>query len=451
MFVLYSILFTIGFVLMTPLFLLRREKYAAGIRQRFGVIPKLRQTGKPVIWIHCVSVGETNAAVPLINALQEEFPGFRIVISTTTRTGQELAKKLFADKASLIFYFPFDWKFTVRRALRNIRPDIVLLMETELWFNFIRQAKARGAQIFIVNGRLSEKSAARYRMIRGMMSRVLRRVDLALMQTGGDAQRLLRLGINPKKVRITGNLKFDQPLPARDGRFITGFAERFALSKTSPLIVAASTHAPEERLILEAFKKIYKDEIRPRLLIAPRHPERFDEIAAAIERGGFKLARRSNAPAADDGTADVILLDSIGELRHIFPLAEIVFVGGSLIPHGGQNILEAAIARKAIVTGFYTVNFAEIVNTFERKKAVIRLPKLAESEIPDRLAEVFRELLQDDQKRRELARNAFELMEKNRGATEKTIKFLRPVLQVQNKAAPASNFPAQTRATEIPA
>jgi 3-deoxy-D-manno-octulosonic-acid transferase len=453
MFLFYSILLTIGFILMLPLFLLRRDKYAAGFWQRFGRIPELRQNDQSIIWIHCVSVGETNAAVPLIKAIKEEYPDFRIVISTTTKTGQELARKLFAEIADLVFYFPFDWKFTVRRALKKIKPNVVLLMETEIWFNFIREAKAKGTYIFIVNGRLSEKSSDRYLKIRKLMSRVLRYVDLALMQTNADAQRILRLGINANKVRVTGNIKYDQSPVEKNSVFISYFSERFDLSPKNPLIAAASTHAPEERWILEAFKKVYKTrtENLPRLLLAPRHPERFDEVAELIKNSGLKLVRRSSPLNLEDVAADVILLDSIGELRQVFALAEIVFVGGSLIPHGGQNILEPAIAKKAIITGFYTMNFAGIVKTFETNEAVIRLPELDENEIPEKLAGVFNELLQSGERRRTLAENAFKMLEKNRGATVKTMKFMRPVLQVQAAKNFASGKPANTvKKSEIP-
>ncbi len=451
MFALYSILLTIGFLLMLPLFLLRREKYAAGFWQRFGRIPELRQNENSIIWIHCVSVGETNAAVPLVKSLKEEFPAYRIVISTTTRTGQELARKLFSETADQIFYFPFDWKFTVRRALDKIKPNIVLLMETEIWFNFIREAKRAGAQVFIVNGRLSEKSASRYMKIPKLMRRVLRYVEMALMQTNADAQRLLRLGINANKVRVTGNVKFDQPPVENNSIFLKYFSERFGISPKNPLIAAASTHAPEEHWIIEAFKKVYKTRGAnpPRLLLAPRHPERFDEVVELVEKSGLKLVRRSSLLNLQDVTADVILLDSIGELRQVFALAEIVFVGGSLIPHGGQNILEPAFARKAIITGHYTANFAEIVKTFEENEAVVRLPELEEHEISERLAGVFEELLGDDEQRRKFSENAFKMMEKNRGATAKTMKFLRPVLQVQDMKRLASDQPATTVKSEI--
>lgn len=436
---------------MLPLFFLRREKYAAGFWQRLGHIPVLRQNGMPVIWIHCVSVGETNAAVPLIKALNAEFPDFRIVISTTTKTGQEIAQKLFSDTANLIFYFPFDWKFTVRRVLKKIKPNIILLMETEIWFNFIREAKTTGTQVFIVNGRISEKSAARYLKIRNIMGRVLRFVDLALMQTTADAQRLLRLGINPKKVRVTGNVKFDQPPIAKENVFLSYFLERFEITPENPLIVAASTHAPEEEWILTAFKKIHKNSagLLPRLLIAPRHPERFAEVAELVAKSGLKLVKRSSPLSLEDVSADVILLDSIGELRQIFALAEIVFVGGSLIRHGGQNILEPAIARKAIITGHHTMNFAEIIKKFEKNEALIRLPELKENEIPLKLAGVFQELLQNEEKRRKIADNAARMLEENRGATDRTLNFLRPVLQVQLSKNFVSGNPANPVKSEI--
>lgn len=433
MFALYSFLLTVGFVLMLPMFFLRREKYAAGFWQRFGHIPDLRQNGKPVIWIHCVSVGETNAAVPLVNEIKKEYPDYQVVVSTVTKTGQELAQKLFKDQATLIFYFPFDWKFTVHRALNKIKPNVVLIMETELWFNFIRESVRNNVRVFIVNGRISEKSASRYMKIPKTMRRVLRYLDLALMQTNSDAQRLLRLGINANKVRVTGNMKYDQPAIAEKSEILEHFGERFDISNEKPLIVAASTHAPEEKLILDAFIKIRNscEENKPRLLLAPRHPERFDEVETLVKSKNLTLVRRSSPLALNDASADVILLDSIGELRQIFPLAEIVFVGGSLIPHGGQNILEPAAARKAIVTGFYTMNFSEIIDRFEKNEAVIRLPELEENEIVEKLADVFDELLRDENKRQKLAENAFQMMEKNRGATEKTMKFLNPVLKVQ--------------------
>lgn len=435
MFFLYSILLTVGFVALLPRFLFQ-TKYAAGLRERFGRLPDFDAEGKSIVWLHCVSVGETQAARPLAAEIIRNFPEYKLVVSTTTLTGQTLAKEIFKQDAALVFYFPFDWKFTVRRALKRINPKIVLLMETEIWFNFVREAGKRGAKIAVVNGRLSEKSASRYAIVRNTFQRVFHYVDLALMQTQKDARRLVEtLGVRGAKVKITGNIKFDQTVETSD--LTEAFHTRFSISKDAPLIIAASTHAPEESLILDAFKQVYKTtttEKLPRLMIVPRHPERFDEVAEQIKATGFAWTRRSDAQAASDADAEIILLDSIGELRAIYPLAEIVFVGGSLIPHGGQNVLEPAAARRAIVTGFYTMNFEAIVREFTKQDALIQLPKLAEREASVKLAEVFSELLNGDERREKLAANAARVVQANRGATRKTIEHLAPLFQSEPPA-----------------
>lgn len=437
MYFLYSILLTVGFIVLVPRFIfdaVRKDKYNYGFWERLGHLPPFKLDHRPVLWIHCVSVGETQAARPLVKKILEEFPNYRVVISTTTKTGQELAKDVFKDEAELVFYMPFDWRFSVRRALQNIKPNVVLIMETELWFNFIREANKSGAGVFIVNGRISEKSANRYSMIPKMMRRVLHYVDLALMQDAADAKRLSGLGIRGSKVKVTGNLKFDQEFNESEKEFTKEFQRRFAISKDAPLIVAASTHAPEEDLIIEAFKEVWKNSTDklPRLLLAPRHPERFMEAAVLAKNSGFDWVLRSEEESGRDKVAEVILLDSIGELRSVLPLAEIVFVGGSLIPHGGQNVLEPAVEKKAIVTGFYTTNFAGIVNQLVEQDAIIQLPELDEKEVPPQLSEVFLSLLRDTEKRNALAQNAFAATEKNRGASCKTIELLHPFLQVHN-------------------
>jgi len=434
MFFLYSVLLTVGFILLLPRFLFQ-AKYAAGLRQRFGKLPDFQSGGKPVLWLHCVSVGETNAARPLVKKLKETFPEYILVVSTTTRTGQNLAKEAFAKDAAFIFYFPFDWKFTVHRVLNKIKPSVVLIMETEIWFNFVREAHKTGVKVFVVNGRLSDKSVSRYAWIPKTMRRVLHHIDLALMQTSTDAKRLLGLGSRNTKVKVTGNIKFDQSYDETESDLTGKLRGRFGVSADAPLIVAASTHAPEERLLLQAFKETWKNSggNLPRLLIAPRHPERFAEVENLIKESGFECAKRSAKESEADKNAEVILLDSIGELRAAYPLAEIVFVGGSLIPHGGQNILEPAVAEKAIVTGFYTHNFTEIVKEFLAQDALVQLPKLSDKEIPARLAEEFSQLLRHTEQREKLAKNAFSVMKKNRGATEKTIEYIKSFLLTDGK------------------
>ncbi len=450
MFILYSFLLTVGFILLSPLFLVRKEKYAAGFRQRFGYLPKFEHNGKPVIWLHCVSVGETNAARPLVDELSKSYPEYRLVVSTTTKTGQNLARELFGEKAAFIFYFPFDWRFTVNRVLKIIRPNIVLIMETELWFNFIREAGRSGAHIYIVNGRLSEKSLNRYMWIKKTMRRVFHYIDLAMMQGYDDADRLVRLGVRGNKIKITGNLKFDQKPLEPEHHLTAFFKERFGITDESPLIIAASTHAPEEKWIIEAFKKVYKaaDGNLPRLLIAPRHPERFAEVEELVKETGFNWIKRTSALSFDDEMADVILLDTIGELRDVYPLAKIVFVGGSLIPHGGQSVLEPAIEKNAIVTGHYTMNFSEIIRTFLENEALIQLPELNEDEIPEKLARVFLDLLNNKKKRGKLAENAYETIGHNRGACQRTLKLLKPSLHVQGNMMRGINKHPEVMKTE---
>lgn len=436
MFLFYSFLLTVAFVALLPRFLFQK-KYAAGLRERFGKLPEFDANGQPVLWLHCVSVGETNAARPLVQELKKNFPEYALVVSTTTRTGQTLAKQVFKDDAKLVFYFPMDWKFTVRRALRHVNPRVVVLMETELWFNFVRETHKSGAKVFIVNGRLSEKSVKRYGLIPKTMRRVLHHVDLALMQTSADMKRLLGLGSRGTKVRVTGNIKFDQEFDETESDLTRDLRTRFAVSKNAPLIIAASTHAPEEKWILEAFVEARKNlkTNAPRLLFAPRHPERFAEVEELLKTSGFVWAKRSAAANSEkDKNAEIILLDSIGELRAAYALAEIVFVGGSLISHGGQSILEPAIAEKAIITGFYTANFKEVVKEFLAQDALIQLPKLTEKEVAPKLAAAFSDLLKNEEKRDKLAKNAFAVMMKNRGATAKTIEYMKAVLLPDGKS-----------------
>ncbi|MEP6789343.1 MAG: 3-deoxy-D-manno-octulosonic acid transferase [Acidobacteriota bacterium] len=433
MFFLYSILFTLGFIVLLPRFIfdaVSKGKYADGFWQRLGFLPKFDANGKRVIWLHCVSVGETNAARPLAQKLKEYYPGSCLIISTTTRTGQELARTAFTDIADVVFYFPFDWKWTVRRALRRFSPSAVLLMEAEIWFNFIRETNKQGIHLAIVNGRLSERSFTRFCKIKRFISRVLEYLDLALMQEEVDAERMLSLGIAPEKVKITGNLKFDHDLDEQETALTAVFRERFEITPDAPLIIAASTHSREEGWILAAFKEIWKSSTNslPRLMIVPRHPERFPEVGELLKKTGFTWVRRSEAESNRDKMAEIILLDSIGELRAAYPLAEIVFVGGSLIPHGGQSIYEPASAGKAIVTGPFTSNFDAAVTEFLNRDALVQMSRVAEEDIVTKLEITLSELLNNVERRRLLGSNALEVMNNNRGAVAKTLEYLRPLL-----------------------
>ncbi len=436
MYFIYSLLLAVGFLILLPRFLydaFRHGKYVAGFRERLGTLSPV--TGQPLIWIHCVSVGETQAARPLVLELKKQLPNYRIAISTTTLTGQNLAQEIFKNDAEKIFYFPFDWRWTVRRTLKALHPEAVLIMETELWPGFLRECERQQIPVVVLNGRLSERSFRRYRLFRGFMSRVLRGVSLAIMQTEPDAARLRLLGIATEKVKVSGSLKFDAgTLPLND-ELTVALGARFNFNSDSPLILAASTHAPEERIVIEAVKQLIAHTVpTARLLIAPRHPERFGEVAALIEASGISWARRSASQQATDGTAKVVLLDTIGELQSVYPLATIVFVGGSIAKTGGHNILEPAAVGACILTGAHTYNFREIVEAFVRAKAIVQLPAMPDSDTALELEKLFAKFLTEPDKQRLIGERAKQLVNQNRGATERTMELLKDLLA--NRVAP---------------
>jgi len=429
MYLIYSLLLAFGFLILLPRFVydaFKHGKYVAGFRERLGHVT--RTTATPLIWIHCVSVGETQAARPLVSELKKQFPAYRLAISTTTVTGQNLARELFKDAAEIIFYFPFDWRRTVRRTLDALRPAAVLIMETELWPAFLRECEQRRIPVAVLNGRLSERSFRRYRLFTNFMSRVLRGVSLAIMQTEADATRLLSLGIAQGKVHVSGSLKFDAgTLPLND-ELLKVLQQRFDFGST-PLILAASTHAPEERIMIDAFKILIAGNVAARLLIAPRHPERFNEVATMIAGSQLSWARRSAAEKPDDCTASIVLLDTIGELQSVYSLASLVFVGGSIAKTGGHNILEPAAVGACIVTGAHTYNFKDIVETFAREDAIVQLRPMPDPEAAPLVAGTIGGLLADAPKRKLLGERARRLVMENRGATARTMALLSPLLK----------------------
>ena len=435
MYFIYSLLFTLGFVVLLPRFLfdaLSQGKYFAGFRERLGNLPAIRREGRPVVWLHCVSVGETQAARPLVEAIRRRFPHHLLAVSTVTLTGQKLARSVFKDDASRVFYFPLDWRWTVRRSLRAINPSVVLVMETELWPGFLRECREQRIPVAIVNGRLSATSFRRYKMIAGFMSQVVRCLDLALMQTESDAGRMRALGLEPNHIFVPGNLKFDAGAINETDLLTEGLRERFGFEDTVPVILAASTHAPEERIILEAFRQVDRGNGRqPRLVIAPRHPERFSEVASLLNASALRWVRRTDQPSPEDSESEVILLDTIGELRSVFPLASIVFVGGSIAPHGGHNILEPAAVGACIVTGAHTENFKEIVSTFVEADSLIQLPTVTAITAAKVVATVFNQLLDDPVRAKTLGARAKALVEQNRGAAERTVDLLTTILIVE--------------------
>ena len=443
MYLAYSLLLTLGLLVLLPYFLfqaLAHGKYIQGLRQRLGSVQPTKDQSRPVIWLHCVSVGETQAARPLVARLRAEFPEHSLVVSTITNTGQNLAHQVFGNQVDAIFYFPFDWRWSVRRALTAINPNVVLIMETELWPNFLHECSSRSIPVALVNGRISRQSFRRYRLARFFLSTVLSHLSLAVMQSESDAERIGELGLNRDRILKSGNLKFDVDSIATGTETTEALKNRFGLQEDQPLVLAASTHAPEERIVLESFLELKKKQ-KVRLMIAPRRPERFQEVAKLLDESGLNWVKRTSAPQSSDSAAEAILLDTIGELPSVYSLATVVFVGGSIVDHGGHNVLEPAARGTCVVTGHHTHNFQAIVHLLNEADAIVQLPPLDPRKASNCLTHELEALLSDDKRRTELTIRAREIVQNNQGATERTIGFLRPLLtQSPVKTAPRSTL-----------
>ena len=435
MYFIYSVLLTVGFIALLPKFVidaLRSRKYITGLSQRLGRLPVIASPDYPIVWLHCVSVGETEAARPFVREFLDRFPSYRLVVSTTTVAGQKLAQRLYSQQTALVFYFPIDWAWTVRRVLHRIKPSALFVMETELWPRLFRGCHRRSIPVALLNGRISPTSFRRYKLTGSFMRRVLDDLSIAMMQSEQDATRIRELGLPAERILVPGNLKFDVAETALDDAVTNELRVRFQIDGKRAVIVAASTHAPEESVVLEAFKQIkYRD---ARVIIAPRHPERFDDVALLVKNSGLTWSRRSHACSASDATCEVILLDTIGELRAIYALADIAFVGGSIAPHGGHNVLEPAARGVCVVTGAHTQNFAAVTKALRDEDAIVQIPEIPTSEASTKLAAVLLELLSDERRRREISKRARLVCSQNRGATERTIEAIAKILS-EPKAA----------------
>ncbi len=398
---------------------MRHGKYGAGLGERLGRIPRrlVAQPARPTIWIHAVSVGEVLAISGLATELTKRFSQHRVVISTTTDTGQKLARTRFDEEN--VFYFPLDFAFAIRPYLRLLQPKLVVIAETEFWPNFLRLAHASGARIAVVNGRISDRSWPGYRRFRHLLTGVLQRVDLFLTQTAEDARRLVEIGAPPELVRATGNLKFDVPAPAAPP-IIASLRAAFQQAQTGPVIVCGSTVEGEEPLLLQAFINILASHPRAVMVLAPRHPERFGEVAELLNQLGIRFWRRS-LWGGDPILGGVLLIDTIGELAALYALADVACVGGSLVPRGGHNIIEPALHGVPIVVGNHTENFRDIVSLFQSRDAVRVVG-------PAELPLVLMDLISNPAERAELGRRAAETIRAQIGATQRTMQALETLL-----------------------
>ncbi len=424
---LYSALLTLAAIATSPYWLymaFKERKYFGNFTQRLGL--SLPSAGPPsaTLWIHAVSVGEVLAAKPLFAALRAVRPELPIVVSTVTLTGHALAQKELAQ-ASRIFYFPFDWSFSIRRIMNRVHPCAVVLMETELWPNFLRLCANAGIPVFLANGRISDRSFKRYRLLRGLTRSMLKKLRLIGVQTHEDRRRFEALGADEAQIRVTGNLKFDFGVPKVDGTcdWLKEIRACLGIDSGGLAIVVGSSMKGEEDLFLQTFQKVRSVIGQARMVIAPRHPERFAEVAQLIGRTGIPFRRRTEMFASSNAAGtEILLLDTIGELRAVYSLAAVAVIGGSFLPFGGHNLLEPAALGKAIVFGPEMSNFIEMARLFLREQAARQCLR---EELPAALID----LLRNPRACGMLGRRAAATFRQNQGATEATVAVLLPYLK----------------------
>lgn len=430
-FAVYELAFAAGALAFAPYALVKMlytPAYRAGLSQRLSlkIVGRAENGAASPVWIQTVSVGEVKSAAPLVRALLQG-ADCAVRLSTTTFTGQRVARELFPDAVE-VGYFPLDFRWVARRVLSRIQPQVVVLFETELWPNFIRTADASKIPVVIVNGRISEASFRYYRMLPWIFRATLSRVSHMGMQSAADAERIIALGANPDAVTVCGNMKFDAVGEAPSRERIEDIRRELLLPHGAPLIVGGSTHEGEEKALLKSLSRIQARRPEVRLLIAPRHPERFEEVERLIRDEGFDVLRRSkpSSPAASPGPKTVILLDTIGELAQVYALASIAFVGGSLADVGGHNIIEPASMGKPVVFGPHMQNFKDVKDAFLLRQAALCIGSEEE------LHEEVEALLGHHDRARQLGDAARKVVESNRGAT---LRYLQIVISFLHRAA----------------
>lgn len=413
--------YSVSIYLLSPFILLRllyralrAPAYARRWRERFGFVAQTN--GGKTIWLHSVSVGETLAAVPLVKALQQRYPDYRLTVTCMTPTGSERIQAAFGDSVDH-YYAPYDMPDSVARFLNRVRPELLLIMETELWPNTIAACSSRSIPVILANGRLSAKSAAAYGKIPRLVGSMLRSISAVVAQHDDDGNRFARLGLPPEALSISGNIKFDLHLDSEVRAKAQSLTTEWQGENQRPVLLAASTHAGEDELILQAYGQIKAAlSVAPLLVLVPRHPERFNQVAQLCEQAGFVVARRSTGePTAP---ADILLGDTMGELMSFYGACDLAFVGGSLVPTGGHNMIEAAAWGVPVVTGPHLFNFAEA------SRLLIEGDAMIVCEDADSLAEQCIGLFANRQRCTQMGDAAHRIAEANRGALDRLLAVI---------------------------
>ena len=438
MLILYHLVGTLIFIIFFPVFYLLKNRDR--FKERFGLnLPHLNQPAAGRLWVHALSVGEVLSAVPLVQALKRKYPSKEMVLSVTTTTGLSIAREKLSGHVDHLLPMPLDFWWSVRRIIKNINPILFILVETDIWPGLLSLLKKSGVKTILVNGRISPKSEESYRRWKFVTKRVLRMVELFLMQTELDKSRIMRGGPCPDKVKVTGNIKFDRAWKPLDDKERHKWLELLNLS--SQLIwVAGSTHHPEEKIILNVFSKLLRSFPTISLIIGPREADRFDVVYNLARDHGFRAIKRTQLSV--QGTSpvsstkqtkalykekenyNVFILDTIGELGRIYGIADIAFVGGSLAPVGGHNLLEPAFFGIPVLFGPYTYNFSAMSELMIKHKAGKMV--VDESE----LFGVMRGLLSQKSKRDEIGKRAKEFVLQNQGALDRIMEILKPYIEV---------------------
>lgn len=415
-------LYTLLFYLMVPLVILRllwrsrkAPEYSKRWGERFGFVPAISANQK-VIWVHSVSVGETMAAVPMINQLQERYPEALLAVTTMTPTGSERVQSAFGDRIYHV-YAPYDLPDALGRFLAKVHPSLLVIMETELWPNLIHQCRSHDIPVVVANARLSEKSANGYRKFSGLTASMLKNISCVAAQHKNDGARFLALGLRGTQLEVTGNIKFDVNLDDEVIAQAKLLKSQWRSEAQRPIFLAASTHRGEDQIILDSFEQIRLHCPELLLVLVPRHPERFDEVAELCLQRGFGLCRRSSGqpPTLND---QVLLGDTMGELLLFFGACDIAFVGGSLVPVGGHNLIEPAIWAVPVLSGPHLFNFSEASRLLREAQG------MAICEDADAIAEQIVALLQDVQALERMGNAAKSVTDNNRGALDKLFSII---------------------------
>jgi len=419
----YNTIFSFLLIFAAPYFLLRslfQKQFRKELIQRMGFLPTLSL--KKPIWVHAASVGEVFCSIPLLKRIKKEFPHSEIVLTTITRTGNEAAKNQ-AIEADRVLFFPIDHPLTIKRMIERIQPSLLLIAETELWPNLLRSCGKKGVPIVLFNGRISEKSFRRYLFFKFFFEGCLKYISLFLMQTEEDRDRIVKMGASINKTRVSGNLKFDQPSPSLSKEVMEEMARSLYLRGNETLLIAGSTHSGEEEILLNLFRDLRRTDPHLVLLLAPRHLQRLEEVEQILKKESISWVRKTSLSMDQERSgeeakdlAEVILLDTMGELMNLYSLGTLVFIGGTLVPIGGHNPIEPLFFKKCVLFGPHMFHFSEVSRHLIEAGAAIQVKGKED------LAFHVKRLLSDERAREEIGEKGYQFLQKHRGATERTFE-----------------------------